>query len=129
MLIRRLQCPLCLARLSPTIKYPYAHTKRIRASQSRTQARTLSSQTTAVLGPFSAHHGRFTRHKDHRVCSCLLWLILTILLIVLVPSIRAYQFLHTCNGQANSMNTVQGRCQKFVYASLLCKLVGISPAR
>ena len=125
MLLNSLKCPyaqLSSTHSPPTIKYSYAHRKRTPHTQSRNQTRTQASMASTILGSLSATRGLCSHHSHHCGCSCLLWLILTILLIVLVPSIRAYQFFHTHNGWANSMNTVQGRCQKFVYASLLCKL-------
>ena len=75
----------------PYDKYPYAHPKRIRATQpARNQTGSSSTVSTTVLGPCATgiRVGLYSKH--HRPCVSSIWLIQSVLLTLLVPSITAY---------------------------------------
>ena len=69
------------AQQPPNDKYSYAYPKRVRRSQqARTQARTLACMASAIPGSFRTRSWQFTYHKNPRVYSSPIWLILRILL-------------------------------------------------
>jgi len=76
----------------PYDKYPYAHPKRVRATQSaRNQKGSRTSMASAIPGSCRTTRGVVTHrpYSSHHTCS--IWLILHILLTLSVPSMRAYK--------------------------------------
>ena len=134
------------ARKQSNDNYSYAHTKRVRATQPRNQNRQQASQSATVPGhrctsvaisPGMADTNRLCAlyHRQiHCDCSRPIWSIQSCiyhipyyLLTLSVPSIKVHTLATVVASQQEQQDTISERCQKFCYANLLRRLIGICP--
>jgi len=79
------------ARTTPSDKYLLnAHRTRTLTTQPRNQTGSSSTVSTTVLGPCATGIRVGLDSKHHRPCVSSIWLIQSVLLTLLVPSITAY---------------------------------------
>ena len=134
------------ARKQSNDNYSYAHRKRVRATQPRNQVRQFTSQSATVPGhrgtsvaisPSMAHANRLCTVYHRQICcdcSRPIWSIQSrihhipyYLLTLSVPSIKVYTLRTVVASQQEQQDTISEGCQKFCYANLLRRLIGICP--